>query len=358
MNIQDKMKHLLSTRRTFLGGAVSLCASPLLAQVAEGRKPPPVRGLVLNVRDLRGNLDWPRLAHESHVNTLATHFAPADVMPFIQSDFGRRFLDGCAKYGIQVEHELHALDYLLPRELFEKNPELFRMDEKGVRQKKSNGCFGNPRTLEIVAEKAVEVARVCRSSTGRYYYWMSDCAPACKCPKCRGLSHSDQAVLVENAIVKALRREIDPKATLSHLAYERGTAVPRQVKPHEGLFLEFAPIFRWRRNHGPFNREDLPEGCDHLQQLDALLELFPASTAQVLEYWLDESLYCYYKKPLLKLVWDEDRTRRDIEAYARRGIRNYTTFACMIDDDYVREFGRESLDCFGAYGRLLETHVK
>ena len=351
-----KMRDMnFTTRRAFVGGGIAFLADSLLA-VANPSVP--VRGLVLNVRDLRGKLDWPKLAHESNINTLATHFAPADVMPFIQSDFGRRFLEGCAKYDIHVEHELHALDYLLPRDLFAKNPELFRMDEKGIRQQKSNGCFSNPQTLEIVAEKAVEVAKVCKSTTGRYYYWMSDCAPACQCPKCRGLTHSDQAVLVENVIVKALRREIDPKAMLSHLAYERGTAVPQNVKPHEGLFLEFAPVFRWRRNHGPFNREDLPEGCDHLQQLDDLLKLFPASTAQVLEYWLDESLYCYYKKPLRPLVWEEERTRKDVEAYAKRGIRNFTMFACMIDDDYVKEFGMDSLKCFAAYGKLLQNCVR
>ena len=90
-----KMRDMnFTTRRAFVGGGIAFLADSLLA-VANPSVP--VRGLVLNVRDLRGKLDWPKLAHESNINTLATHFAPADVMPFIQSDFGRRFLEGCAK---------------------------------------------------------------------------------------------------------------------------------------------------------------------------------------------------------------------------------------------------------------------
>ncbi len=318
----------------------------------------PVRGAVLHVKDLSGNFDWPKLAHEAGINTLATHVFPEDVIPFMRSDKGRRFMDGCEKYGIAVEHEMHAIEYLLPRSLFDSNPELFRLDGKGVRQRKSNGCFTNPKTLEIVAEKAVEVARICRPTTGRYYYWLSDFGPTCQCPDCRALTPTEQAVMVENAVLAALRREVDPRATLSHLAYERLAGVPEKVRPHEGLFLEFAPVIRYRRNANVYKRDDLVEGCDHLERLDRLLKVFPAETAQVLEYWLDESLYCYYKKPLKRLPWDAERTRADIAAYARRGIRNFTTFAVWINDDYVREFGHASTHCVGEYARLLREGVR
>ena len=343
-------------RRNFLKALVSSgvafrfagCVSPLQGRACG------VHGAVLHVKDLSGVLDWPKLAHEVGIDTLATHVFPEDVIPFMQSEKGRKFVEDCARYGIGVEHEMHAIEYLLPRSLFDTRPELFRLDEKGVRQRKSNGCFTNPETLKIVASRAVEVARICRSTTGRYFYWLSDFGPTCQCPECRRLSPPDQAVLVENAIVEALRKEIDPCATLSHLAYERLMPPPQKVKPHEALFLEYAPVLRYRRNSNVYNREDLVEGGDHLQRLDALLKVFPAESAQVLEYWLDESLYCYYRKPLKRLPWDRDRTRADIAAYARRGIRNFTTFAVWLNAEYTETFGEESLDCVGEYAKLLE----
>ena len=76
------------------------------------------RGVVVSARDLSGAFDWPRLAREAGLNTVATHIGPRDVMPFMQSGRGARFVDACARNGLQVEHELHALDWLLPRAMF------------------------------------------------------------------------------------------------------------------------------------------------------------------------------------------------------------------------------------------------
>ena len=314
-----------------------------------------VRGLVLSAKDLSGNLDWPKIAHEAGVGTLATHIGPKDVIPFLKGEKGRRFVDGCRKYGLALEHELHAIEYLLPRELFATEPELFRMDTNGVRTADANCCASNPRARAIIASNAVEVAKVCRSSTGRYFYWLTDDAPVCACGTCRGLSAADQAVLIENEIVGALRRMIDPKATLSHLAYLKTLEPPRQVKPDPALFLEFAPIRRW---DGTEKREDFREGGAYAQALDGLLAVFPAETAQVLEYWLDESLFCDWTDRRVRIPWDAGRTARDLAFYARRGIRNYTTFAVSLDDAYVAEFGTNDLGCVRAYADALKTALR
>ena len=316
---------------------------------AAWRRRAATRGVVVSAKDLSGGFDWPKMAHEAGLTTIATHVGPEDVIPFMQSDAGKRFVDSCVRYGISVEHELHAMDYLLPRSLFDREPELFRMNEAGVRERKANCCVTNPRALEIIAQRAVEVARICRPTTGRYYFWPSDSSLVCKCPNCREFSASDQALLVENAIVAALRREVEPFATLSHLAYTVTLGVPKAVRPDSGLFLEFAPFRRWG---GTKKRIPLVEGGEWLARLDALLEVFPRESAQVLEYWLDESLFSGWKKPLVKIPWDAAQTRADMEAYSKRGIRHLTTFAVSVNGDYVKAFGEDSLECVKEYGRL------
>ena len=342
-------------RRDFLkrvlAAATAASAGGCLTVETAGRRAA-TRGVVVSARDLSGAFDWPRLAHEAGLTTIATHIGPRDVMPFMLSGRGARFLDACARYGLQVEHELHAIDWLLPRTMFATDPAFFRMNEKGARTPDSNCCPSNPFALEIIAGRAVEVARICHSTTGRYFYWMTDNGQKCNCRKCRELSGAEQAVIVENAIVRALRVEVDPNATLAHLAYQFTMDPPRLVKPDPNLFLEFAPIERWHA-HGEQRREPLVEGGDWLGKLDRLLEVFPAATAQALEYWLDASLFSKWKKPLARIPWDAEKTRADLAAYRKHGIGNFTTFAVYVDDDYVNDFGASSLDCVRAYGRLL-----
>ena len=48
------------------------------------------------------------------------------------------------------------------------------------------------------------------------------------------------------------------------------------------------------------------------------------------------------------------KTRTEVAAYAKRGIRHFTTFAVSVDDDYVKDFGTDSLFCVKEYGRILK----
>lgn len=342
-------------RRNFIKQAAAMAAIGVGGCIAGGRgsrNATATRGVVVSARDLSGAFDWPRLAHEAGLTTIATHIGPRDVMPFITSGRGERFLDACARYGLQVEHELHAIDWLLPRDMFSSDPSFFRMNAKGERTPDSNCCPSNPFAIEVIACRAVEAARICRSTTGRHFFWMTDNGEKCNCRKCKGLSGAEQAIIVENAIVRALRAEIDPDATLAHLAYQFTMDPPRLVKPDPALFLEFAPIERWRAK-GVQRREPLAEGGPWLEKLDRLLEVFPSATAQALEYWLDASLFSKWQKPLARIPWDAARTRDEITAYRKRGIRHFTTFAVNVDDDYVADFGTDSLACVREYGSLL-----
>ena len=97
------------------------------------------------------------------INTIGLHPFPEDSLPdlvgFIGSEEGQRFLHTCWNLGIQVEYEIHALNHLLPRTLFDKNPEMFRMDDSGQRIREINMCPSHPGALELVVENAVELSR-------------------------------------------------------------------------------------------------------------------------------------------------------------------------------------------------------
>lgn len=235
---------------------------------------------------------------------------------------------------------------LLPHELFGKNSEMFRMDTDGNRVGDYNCCVHSKEGLEVICQNAVAYGRILRPTTGRYFYWIDDVKPMCHCPKCRGLSDSEQALILENAIIAALRKE-DPKGSLAHLCYVGTLEPPKQVKPIPGVFLEFAPIERsWAHplkdteavGRSIRGRGKMPHGKT-LDYLDANLEVFASETAQVLEYWLDVSLHSNWTRPAKQLAWTPAVFRSDLETYAKRGIRHITSFAAWIDGDYVERFG-------------------
>jgi hypothetical protein len=251
---------------------------------------------------------------------------------------------------LEVEYELHAMKELLPRRLFERNPEFFRMDERGRRQPDANLCVHSPAALDLAAENAVAIARTLRPTTGRYFYWGDDGKPWCRCPRCRELSDSDQATLLENHLLGALRGH-DPRASLAHLAYLNSLSPPTRVKPESGVFLEYAPIKR--RYDLPYEEQSEPGQPDALAALDDNLAVFPAGTAQVLEYWLDVSRFSKWRRPAVRLPWRRDVLEADLATYASRGIRHVTSFAVYVDADYRRRYGEPEF--IREYGEALAS---
>jgi hypothetical protein len=308
------------------------------------------RGVVLVVEDLR-TLDWPVRAQKAGLTTLATHIFPSEIARFVKTERGRWFLEECRQRGLQVEHELHAMSDLLPRSLFDKNPAMFPMNDKGERVRDYNLCLHSKNALEIVCENAVKYTRVLRSTTGRYFYWPDDGRPMCRCPRCKDLSDSDQALMLENRMLQALR-SVDPRATLAHIAYATTLPPPRKIKPAAGIFLEFAPISRVYDR--PFRQRDArlgnyPTHGELLDLLDANLQVLGRQGAQALEYWLDLSRFSgWQRKNVKKLPWNEAVFLDDLRTYAARGIRHITTFGAWLDGNYVHKFGEPPLKEYGA----------
>jgi hypothetical protein len=337
----------MTNRREF----IRACAAATLAggQVAAepDRRPAATRAVVLLPEDLSLS-DWPERANKAELTTIALHHqnSPQAVIRWVKSDAGHRFLRQCRKLGLQVEYELHAMKELLPRDLFAKQPELFRMDDKGRRTADANCCVHCEPALALMAENAVAIAKTLKPTTGRYFYWGDDAQPWCHCPKCRELSPSDQALIVENRLCQALKK-VDAEAQVSHLAYLNTMTAPKKVKPEMGVFLEYAPINRCY--DVPLEQQkDLAEG---LAALDANLEVFPKETAQVLEYWLDVSRFSKWKRPAVQLPWKKEVVAADVRTFKKRGIRHLTTFAAWVDADYQKRFG--DLDFISEYGQEL-----
>jgi hypothetical protein len=293
-------------------------------------------------------VDWPDRAKRAGLTTIGLHHStwPREVTKLIKSDRGQQFLEQCRALGVEVEYELHAMRELLPRSFFATDRTLFRMNDQGDRVADCNLCVHSTQALEVVAEQALALAAVLRPTTGRYFFWGDDGEPWCRCPKCRGYSDSDQALLMENHLLKALRRQ-DDRAQLAHLAYANTLTPPRQVKPEARVFLEFAPIHR--RYDIPYDQQSKAQDPDGLPLLDANLKVFRPETAQVLEYWLDVSRASGWKRPSVALTWNREVFLRDVQTYRGRGVSHVTTFAAWLDADYVRRFGEPAfLSDYGA----------
>src|SRR6185436_19899995 len=154
----------ICTRRSFVRAMARLGALPLgisalagcrAARAGRGEEDGPhfrTRGVVLVPDDLT-LADWPRRAADVGLTTLALHHgrSPAVVAGYLHSERGARFLADCARLGLAVEYELHAMGELLPRELFAREPTLFRVDEQGERSPDANLCVHSARALELVA---------------------------------------------------------------------------------------------------------------------------------------------------------------------------------------------------------------
>jgi len=305
------------------------------------------RGVVLVPEDL-SLADWPERARRAGLTTIGIHHpsSPLAVVRWVGSEAGGKFLEDCRKLGLEVEYELHAMRELLPRDLFAKEPGLFRMGDSGDRTPDANCCVHSARALEIIAENASKIAGSLRPTTGRYFFWGDDGQPWCRCPKCRELSDPEQALVLENSLLAALRR-LESRAQFAHLAYANTLRPPAKVRPDPGVFLEYAPIAR--RYDIPYAMQRGPADKDGLQALEANLRVFPPDTAQVLEYWLDASRFSQWKRPAVRIPWNRQVFLSDVRTYSALGIRHVTTFAAWVDADYLKRFGDLAfLDEYGA----------
>lgn len=267
-----------------------------------------------------------------------------------KGELGAR-LERLKAHGVEIEWVLHALSMMLPRKLFETHPEYFRMNEEGVRTADYNLCVSNPEGLERLSQGAEEMAKHLFVENGRYHLWLDDVAKsACYCDKCRQLSRADQALVTYNAILRGLKRQ-DPNAKLCYLAYHDANALPTQVKPEPGIFLEYAPFNR--EFDSPIYDPKSEKNEREHRYLKDLLALFGTEGSQVLDYWLDNSLFSEWKKPPKEFKLYKETMLADIKYYYDLGFETVTTFGCYLGKDYMELYG-DPAEHVLTYGKALK----
>jgi hypothetical protein len=250
-----------------------------------------------------------------------------------KNDEVKALFDIATENGLNIEYELHAASYLLPRELFDTHPEYFRVDVNGERTTNANFCVSNKEALDFVSNRAAELAEALYASSDKFYFWLDDGKDLhCHCEKCRELSSSDQQLILMNRILEELRKE-DPEATLAYLAYYGTLTPPEKVKPADGIFLEYAPIDR--DFHKPLADATDEKNAAQNKHLRALLDTFGKDGAKVLDYWLDNSLFSNWTKPPKVFTPDEAVIQADFAYYRALGFSDISTFACYLGADYI-----------------------
>ena len=246
-------------------------------------------------------------------------------------------LERIGQAGIAIEHEMHALRWMMSGDLFAQHPDWFRMDEKGERNPDYNLCSSNKDALEYLSERAALTAKILPSTSHRYHFWIDDVRTAfCHCPECRKYSVSDQAMVMYNAILRGLRRS-DPEAKQCYLSYHATLEAPRSVEPETGIFLEYAPMDR--QFDVPLGNSSSEKNRSQTAVLPDLFACFGKTDATACEYWLDNSMYSRYTKPPKKLIHNSSVTKADLLFYEEQGFDAATTFACYLGPDYEELYG-------------------
>jgi len=118
----------------------------------------------------------------------------------------------CRELGLRLEIGGHGMSELMPRNLFAKKPELFRLSQPedffGKRQNDFNFCVTNPETKRIIQRNYI---RKIAKMRGIYavHAWADDLPGGgwCLCPGCRAFSPSDQALLAMKHLSEAVAAE-------------------------------------------------------------------------------------------------------------------------------------------------------
>lgn len=309
------------------------------------------KGIVVLPSDFQG-IDWISKAKALNLNTIGLHSGGGpnhDVLKTLDEYASKAFQQKVIDAGLDLEYENHVPNMFLPRTLFNEHPEYFPLNYMdSSRLIEGNWCISNPEVRELILTNAMNLADILKPSTNRHYFWSADYSGGwCHCSDCSKLTAMEQNLKSINLIASKMR-SVNPKAEIAYLAYLNQHAIPCKVTPAEGVFLEFAPIFRCPIH--PINDPDCAVNQILWKSLKRNLEIFDAAETHVLEYWLDASYFSKWERPAKKIYFFPDVLRRDLEAYMSLGIRNFTSFAAWIDGEYIAKFGDEDIE---NYGKIL-----
>ena len=265
----------------------------------------------------------------------------AEMFEMMKTPEYRALIDYAHERGLEIEYELHAASFLIPRTLFAEKPEIFRVNEQGERTPELNFCPSSEEAMRLLTENAAALAEALYGSNDDFYFWLDDCrGSACACEKCRAYTPSEQQMLAVNAMARAVR-EKKPQARFAYLAYADSMPPPEGVKPEPGVFLEYAPMEKYKNEQG-----SAALAAEEEKMLPRLWEFFGREGAKVLEYWYDNSMFSGWVKPPKRFLPDADVIARDVRAYREMRFDYISTFACFLGEDYEKLYGEADISPF------------
>lgn len=298
------------------------------------------RGLVIYSEEISSY--WNELLLNSRLNVLGIHPAGGltdgkavdDAIAHLNTKRVQLLLHKLTMEGIDIEHEVHALSWLLPRKLFSEHPDWFRMNEKQERVNDFNFCAFNKDALSYISKRSADLAQIFIPTTNRYHFWLDDVVDCkCHCRECASLSASDYALIAYNTILKGIKT-INPHACQCYLAYHDTLNVPKVVEPEPGIFLEYAPMDRDLTR--PIADKMSEKNAGQIKPLDDLLHFFGTKNAKVLDYWMDNSYPSGWKKPMKSFILEKEIVKKDINYYQNKGFETITSFACYLGEEYYQ----------------------
>ena len=310
------------------------------------------RTLLIHPRELDDA--WVRQAIELRLDGLGlhpvggaqAHAALEDMLGLFDDPAYMKRLETLESAGVRVTYEMHALRYLMPKSMLENNPDWRRTDAAGARVDDRNFCPSRAGALCYLSDSAEKLWRRLPFQPRRAALWLDDGQDAfCHCPRCKGLSPSDQQLIALQAILRGIRR-VRPDATLAYLAYYETLPAPTRRDLREGLYLQFAPYQRDLTR--PLTDPGSAENRSQTEHLHDLLGFFGTGGATALDYWYDNSLLSHYTKPPRRLTPENDVVRADRAFYASLGFQRISSFACYLGPDYRALYGPPDLSAFEA----------
>ena len=148
-----------------------------------------------------------------------------------------KYINLIKRYSLDIEAGGRDLSVLLPRNLFNSDRELFRM-EYGNRKKDHHFCPTNPKTTAIIAQRSYNLfgAILHMVSEPRIFHILPDKDfenTWCACPACRAFSPVEQYLIAANTAADALAK-LDSKAKLMYLKFDAGSEV-KGISPRENM---------------------------------------------------------------------------------------------------------------------------
>lgn len=171
------------------------------------------------------------------------------------------------------------------------------------------------------------------------------------------LSMSDLVLMFTNEMAEAVQA-VRPGSKMSFLAYWSTWEVPKKVTPSNNVFLEIAPMFRCF-SHAVNDQSCKINSGEIFPVFEGLAEIFDISESHILEYWLDASLFGRGKFNGLngRLPQFGEIIRQDLKYYRSKGIKNISTFAVGLDEDYFSKYTSPTVYQYPALLWNLDTDL-